>query len=368
MARRKSPESSEDLQSPPAAADLARALRDPLEDLLAMGELMNRQALSAPAREQLQAMLLSARRMGRLLDDSVAADARDAEDAQEVVCLRDLIDNVERHWQAQRPEAADKLLISCAFANDLLVMADPQRVGKFLNMLIEDAFASGPRGVIDVQISAGDAHGGTVSITGRLNAFKAMTSRSDARLAHCKAAARRLDGDVYKIDQPGAGEQIGFDLRLALADETQIGVGEAEEGPMPPGTHLLIVDDNATNRMVAAALCAMFGCTTETAEDGLEAVQAVRSRPFDLILMDIKMPKMDGIQATKAIRALSGAASKTPIVALTANADPEAVATYLACGMVDVVDKPIKPAQLLSALQTALRGKEAGSAVHASAA
>ena len=74
----------------------------------------------------------------------------------------------------------------------------------------------------------------------------------------------------------------------------------------PTEPHILIVDDNATNRVVAQALCEMFGCTSECAEDGLEAVEAVKNRHFDLILMDIKMPRMDGVQATRAIRAHAG--------------------------------------------------------------
>jgi CheY-like chemotaxis protein len=101
----------------------------------------------------------------------------------------------------------------------------------------------------------------------------------------------------------------------------------------------------------------MFGCSTETAEDGLEAVAAARERPFDLILMDIKMPRMDGLEATRAIRALPGAAAATPIVALTANGDPEQVASYLAAGMQAVVDKPIKPELLLNTLQRVLSGE-----------
>jgi CheY-like chemotaxis protein len=116
----------------------------------------------------------------------------------------------------------------------------------------------------------------------------------------------------------------------------------------------LIVDDNATNQMVASALCGMFGCTSETAADGVEAVEAVTTRPFDLVLMDIRMPRMDGVEATRAIRALKGGLGRIPIVALTATADPESTAAYLAAGMNGVVDKPIIPAQLLAALQDAL--------------
>ncbi|RYG15107.1 MAG: response regulator, partial [Caulobacteraceae bacterium] len=118
--------------------------------------------------------------------------------------------------------------------------------------------------------------------------------------------------------------------------------------------HILIVDDNATNRVVAQALCEMFGCTSETAEDGVEAVEAVQERRFDMILMDIKMPRMDGVQATQAIRALPGEVRNIPIVALTANADPEDARRYLSIGMAAVVEKPIKPERLRMAMNAAL--------------
>jgi CheY-like chemotaxis protein len=103
----------------------------------------------------------------------------------------------------------------------------------------------------------------------------------------------------------------------------------------------------------------MFGCTSECAEDGLEAVEAVKHRRFDLILMDIKMPRMDGVQATHAIRALAGPEKDTPIVALTANADPDDAKAYLAIGMAAVVEKPIKPERLRQAMNIALNGAEA---------
>jgi CheY-like chemotaxis protein len=114
--------------------------------------------------------------------------------------------------------------------------------------------------------------------------------------------------------------------------------------------------------MVAEALCEMFDCTSEQAVDGVEALEAVQARSFDLILMDIKMPRMDGVAATRAIRALTGPVSRTPIIALTANADPEDVRSYLEAGMNDVVEKPIKAERMLEALQAALEGVDAASA------
>jgi CheY-like chemotaxis protein len=117
---------------------------------------------------------------------------------------------------------------------------------------------------------------------------------------------------------------------------------------------VLVVDDNATTRMVAEALCEMFDCTSECAEDGVEAVEAARSGRFDLILMDIRMPRMDGVEATRSIRALPGSAGQVPIIALTANADPEDAKSYIEAGMHSVVEKPIKPERLLQAMNAAL--------------
>ena len=122
------------------------------------------------------------------------------------------------------------------------------------------------------------------------------------------------------------------------------------------------MDDNATNRVVAQALCEMFGCTSETAEDGQEALEAVQSTRFDLILMDIKMPRMDGVAATQAIRALDGPVSRIPIIALTANADPDDARKYVASGMAAVVEKPIKPERLRMAMNAALAEDEASAA------
>ncbi len=111
--------------------------------------------------------------------------------------------------------------------------------------------------------------------------------------------------------------------------------------------------------MVAETLCAMFDCTSQSVADGAEAVDAARSGAFDMILMDIKMPLMDGLEASRRIRALHGPAAVAPIIALTANADPWDAAEYLDAGMDAVVEKPIKPAALLAAMNAALDARPA---------
>jgi CheY-like chemotaxis protein len=107
------------------------------------------------------------------------------------------------------------------------------------------------------------------------------------------------------------------------------------------GAVVLLVEDNLVNQKVARKLLERMGCTVLIANNGAEAVAACRERQFVLVLMDLQMPVMDGLQAARAIRAAEGAARHTPIVALTANAMPEHVAQCRSAGMDDFLSKPI---------------------------
>jgi CheY-like chemotaxis protein len=179
-------------------------------------------------------------------------------------------------------------------------------------------------------------------------------------LAICRELVERMDGAIRASHTHGGGLTVSFEATSfhvpasdAVRRETP---GETEPAELASSRplHVLIADDNATNRMVAETLCSMFGYTSQSVSDGAEAVDAMRSGSFDLILMDIKMPLMDGQEAARRIRAMQGPASTAPIVALTANADPWDAAEYLEAGMDAVVEKPIKPAVLLAAMQAAL--------------
>jgi two-component system, sensor histidine kinase len=166
-----------------------------------------------------------------------------------------------------------------------------------------------------------------------------------------------MDGRIWAENNPGRGATFAFDISAERTErpvEADSNVSDMVESDMFANPHILIVDDNATNRVVAQALCEMFGCTSETADDGMEALDAIKERDFDLVLMDIKMPRMDGLQATQAIRKLKGPMRDVPIIALTANADPEDARRYIASGMAAVVEKPIKPERLRHAMNAAL--------------
>ena len=115
-----------------------------------------------------------------------------------------------------------------------------------------------------------------------------------------------------------------------------------------------MADDAAPNRELVTAILGGLGLALETVCDGAEAVDAARTGAYDLILMDVHMPVMDGLDATRAIRALGGAIGRTPIIALTANVQPEQVQRCLEAGMDGHVGKPIQLSALLGALGSAL--------------
>ncbi len=113
---------------------------------------------------------------------------------------------------------------------------------------------------------------------------------------------------------------------------------------------VLVVEDNQVNQLLATVLLGKAGHRADVAGNGFEALDAVGSRPYDLILMDVQMPEMDGIEATKRIRALAGPVRRIPIIAMTANAMKGDRERLLAAGMNDYVSKPIDKAQLFLAI------------------
>ena len=113
---------------------------------------------------------------------------------------------------------------------------------------------------------------------------------------------------------------------------------------------ILVVEDNLVNQKVIRSLLACVGHTVDIVVDGQEAVDAVNSHPYDLVLMDIQMPEMDGVTATRKIRDLPGEVGQVPIIALTANAMKGDHEKYIEAGMTDYVSKPINPQKLFQAI------------------
>ena len=149
----------------------------------------------------------------------------------------------------------------------------------------------------------------------------------------------------------GVGSTFWFEVRLPVADRLADEVVDEGRGDFDQRLRLLLVEDNPVNRELVTTLLAPFDVDIDTAENGAEAVDAVGATDYDLILMDVQMPVMDGLTATRHIRALaSPRASRVPIIAMTANVLPEQVARCLEAGMNDHLGKPINPMKLVETL------------------
>ena len=116
------------------------------------------------------------------------------------------------------------------------------------------------------------------------------------------------------------------------------------------GLKILLAEDNDINRLYATSILKMWECKTETAENGYVALEKVRNNDYDIVLMDIQMPVMDGFEATKAIKASKSYKSQIPIIALSANSSAKDIERCLAAGMVDCIGKPFTPQSLFSVL------------------
>ena len=169
-------------------------------------------------------------------------------------------------------------------------------------------------------------------------------------LAIVKQLVQLLGGEVGVLSRSGAGATFWFELPFALEQPGVVDAAreDAAAPPEPPlDARILLVEDNPVNQLVVLAMLELLGCRVDLADDGLAACEAAAAQRYDLVLMDLHMPRMDGLTATACIRAdAAGASRATPIVALSAAALPEDRARCAAAGMVDFIAKPVDLARL----------------------
>jgi hypothetical protein len=191
------------------------------------------------------------------------------------------------------------------------------------------------------------------------NSISRRFGGSGLGLAICKRLVEQMGGEIKVISTPGQGSTFRFSLTIPVAEhmalpehDDQTVFAELKTRIVALGRPLrvLIVDDDATNRLVAAKMLKEFEVKNNMACDGVEAITAASSFSYDVILMDVRMPEMDGLQATRVIRARGGQLQTVPIIAFTANAFAEDVEACRQAGMNDLVVKPVRKKVMVEAI------------------
>jgi len=368
-------------------AVMSHEIRTPLNGVLAVAEILKRKSEQPDLSPFIDTILESGGALLRLLNDALDLSRAEAAglglDEAPLQASR-ILDDVSGLWAAQAELKGLEVRATYDGPADLWVLADQVRLRQVLNNLVGNALKFTSEGHVEVRLAAVDDGeyaqlSAVVTDTGpgipadRLEAVFAPFQQTETGvrqggaglgLAVCRQIVERMNGTITA--RPRAeGAELAFEIPLHRLPAPQAEAPAPETVEAGEAVHVLIVDDNATNRMVAQTLCEMFGCSSEAVDNGEDAVEAVTTGRFDLVLMDIKMPGIDGVEATRRIRSGGGPASQAPILALTANADPADAAFYRLSGMNGVVEKPIKPERLLAAMSAVLQVDRAGEAVAA---
>ena len=352
-------------------ANMSHEIRTPLTAILGFSDLLQGVGtLDAKARLYAQRIANGGRTLLAVVNDildfsklDAGQVALDPQPFDPAAALHDVIDLVAAQAEAKG------LRLELDLAPDLppLVLADSSRLRQVLLNLLGNALKFTTAGAVTLsaayepanerlEVSVADTGEGILAercdrlferffqVDGSINRRHGGTGLG---LAICKNLVELMGGEIGVRSTEGQGSTFRFSIAAPVAELAEATAVTGDAGDGVETGHVLVVDDLAENRELVRLILTALGCQVEEAAGGAEAVAAAGAEGFDLILMDVQMPGMDGQTAARLIRQGGGRNAVTPILALSANVLAEQVAQCLAAGMNDHIAKPLQVAELV---------------------
>jgi len=366
-------------------ANVSHEIRTPLNGVLGMAQAIAGDRLSCRQRERLGIVRQSGETLLSLLNDLLDLSKIEAGKLELERIPFDIADTVRGACAAIQVGAELKgVAFEVRLAGELgHARGDPTRLRQVIMNLASNALKFTDLGRIEVAVVRSDDHVAfSVTDTGvgiapgiaktmfeKFVQADASTTRryggTGLGLAISRDLVELMGGQVSVESAPGEGSVFSFTLPMPRVETPPASSPAAEAAPAgPPALRILAAEDNAINRTVLKTLLGQAGLEVAIVDNGAEAVEAWRREAWDVILMDIQMPVMDGLTATSAIRRCERETGRdrTPIVALTANVMVQQASEYMASGMDAVVAKPIKIETLFRTLESVLSASDSAAA------